>query len=252
MKCVRNLAKESFSAAIVAGECSRYRGIEPLASAPPVPGVDQVGDVARGAGATCSTERFCTSRSSVIRKVSKRWRDLLQRRQAGALQDLDEEQLEARPVPVHQELHVVVVELGDAPPSCADAAAVSFAPGTRGAPRTSCARPSRSSTDCSSRAVKSGKMSRPSTSASKAWASWTTDCWKQSFRMPWLFSTRVADVVGLARDRDVHQLRVDHLLELERDAVDERVVDLVERRVGVECPAARAAPGSPAAAASRT
>ena len=54
--------------------------------------------------------------------------------------------------------------------------------------------------------------------------------------MPWLFSTRRPDVVGLAGDRDVAELRVHHLLELERDAVDERVVDLVERQRRVLAP----------------
>ena len=45
--------------------------------------------------------------------------------------------------------------------------------------------------DCSSLAVKSGKMSRALHPAVEApGRSCTTDCWKQSFRMPWLFSTR--------------------------------------------------------------
>jgi hypothetical protein len=56
---------------------------------------------------------------------------------------------------------------------------------------TRVARPFRSMTDCSRLAMKSGKTVPPSTSGSKTWASCTTDCWKQSFRMPWLFSTRV-------------------------------------------------------------
>jgi hypothetical protein len=161
--------------------------------------------------------------------------DLLQRRQAPALQDLDEEELEARPVAVHQVLDVVVVEGGDlllhlerrdfVPPVLEPA---------QGLDQPDEAQPEEHGLLPLGREV--GEDGAAVQGGLEGLRELDHRLLEAVLQYPVAVLDPRAHAVGLAGGRDVLKLGVQDLLELEGHAIDERVVELVERSLGIEAP----------------